>query len=374
MNPKKLLILFILLILAGSNACVSSPPPLASGAVSSDYVSVTSFAQRNGLEKVDKDFKANKIILAGTNKTVILALGMKTAVVNSQPVQLDDLTYYFNSDFQITSRAAGAIEIALKKFQIIAKPPKNDTKNCFKKIVIDAGHGGKFPGAEGPSGLLEKTVTLDVAQKLKKFLQNKGITVVMTRDADVDLAEDRRDDLKERVRINNTSRPDLFVSIHANAEQGGTAEGFEVYYAREDDEDRPEMINKILRNFFSDDVLGIAGSSLPESVKSTLADIMLDEFRTESREIAEIVRKEFKKSLSEKDRGVKEADFYVIKWAQTPAILIETEFITHPEGECNLNDPAYRQKLAETIGRAILYFKARFDSTERLTTPAPLNN
>ncbi|MCK5219329.1 N-acetylmuramoyl-L-alanine amidase, partial [bacterium] len=108
--------------------------------------------------------------------------------------------------------------------------PKPSTQHSLVKglVVVDAGHGGKDPGAVGPSKLKEKTVTLEVAKQLTYFLRQQGLKVIMTR------TKDRYISLKERADIANRAQADLFVSIHANASRNRKACGSQVFiYNRE---------------------------------------------------------------------------------------------------------------------------------------------
>ena len=98
----------------------------------------------------------------------------------------------------------------------------------FNKIVVDAGHGGKDPGAIGKSGLYEKNVVLDISKRLKGLLESKGITVTMTRDQDEFIS------LEGRTEIATRARADLFVSIHANSNPNSRGtQGIEIYALRE---------------------------------------------------------------------------------------------------------------------------------------------
>ena len=97
----------------------------------------------------------------------------------------------------------------------------------FHKIIVDAGHGGKDPGARGKSGVKEKYVVLDIAKRLKWNLSKSGFDVVMTRETDEFIT------LEKRTEIATRAQADLFVSIHANASQSRNVDGFEVYYMAE---------------------------------------------------------------------------------------------------------------------------------------------
>ena len=111
-----------------------------------------------------------------------------------------------------------------------------------KTIVIDPGHGGNDSGAIGPSGVMEKTVTLRVALELRKMLEDEGATVVMTREVDVEVAPKGRhatdiEELKSRCDVANETEADIFISIHADSFTNPAARGTTCYYFGQGSED-----------------------------------------------------------------------------------------------------------------------------------------
>ncbi len=169
-----------------------------------------------------------------------------------------------------------------------------------KKIAVDAGHGGTDPGASG-YGLDEKTVTLDVALRLRDLLQADGATVVMTRTTDATVS------LADRVATANSNNVDRFVSVHANSCGSCGGKGTETYYH----------------------------SSLPST--STSADL------------AREAQKKVVALLGTNDRGVKTADFYVLRETNMPAILVETAFIDQADDNALLASATKRQEFARAI-------------------------
>ncbi|MBP1912396.1 N-acetylmuramoyl-L-alanine amidase [Thermococcus stetteri] len=163
-------------------------------------------------------------------------------------------------------------------------------------ICVDAGHGGHDPGAIG-NGVREKDIALAIALKTAEILKKDGAKVVLTRDGDYFVT------LPERVRIANSAGCDIFVSIHVNS-GSSSATGFEVYH--------------------------YYGSS-----KGNL--------------LATYVNRELVKFIPLKNRGVREAGFYVIKYTKMPAILIETGFITNPYDVSILTNDAYQWKYSLAI-------------------------
>ncbi len=179
-------------------------------------------------------------------------------------------------------------------------------------IVIDPGHGGSDTGAVGPTGVTEASVTLGVSKDLRAILENSGARVTMTRDTDRDVygpfATDRQE-LQARVNVGEyTPGAEIFVSIHCNAFSNPASNGMETYY--------------------------YAGSSKGER-------------------LASLVNEELDKAEGLFNRGVKTANFYVIKHSSMPATLAELAFITNPREEQLLADSKYQMKIATAIARAI---------------------
>lgn len=173
------------------------------------------------------------------------------------------------------------------------------------KVCVDAGHGGSDPGAIGsdPFRLAEKEVTLQIAVLLEQELEDRGHSVVMTRRTDRTLG------LLPRARFANRLRADVFLSIHANAAATASAEGMEVYHFPESRE----------------------GRRLAVAVLQSLVSAFPDH----------------------RQRGVKEANFAVLRETRMPAILVETEFITNPRQLEFLSDPESQEALADAVAGGI---------------------
>jgi len=173
-------------------------------------------------------------------------------------------------------------------------------------ICIDPGHGGRDPGAIGPTGLTEKSVNLDIALRLKDKLRNAGYSVIMTRESDVYKS------LAERVDIANNSGANVFISVHNNAFTLPTPNGTETYYS----------------------------TSSPGL----------------SRNLAIYVNSETIKQINTYNRGVKTADFYVLKNTHMISSLIEGVFISNPAEESKLRDANFRDSMAKGIYNGIVRF------------------
>tara|TARA_B100000579_G_scaffold332062_1_gene282334 strand:- start:2446 stop:3600 length:1155 start_codon:yes stop_codon:yes gene_type:complete len=215
----------------------------------------------------------------------------------------------------------------------------------FKTIVIDAGHGGKDPGAVGYRGTKEKDIALDVAKRLeKKLSKNMNVKIIMTRDEDVFLR------LSERTKIANESNGNLFISIHTNAAEDRRASGFETFLIGPNKNEAAVRVaareNAVL------ELEGISGKKLTNEdlIQATIAQ---SAFASKSEQFASMVQKEIKKRVQSRDRGVKQAGFYVLMGASMPNVLVELGFISNPSEEKKLRSPQYRDQLATAIYRAV---------------------
>jgi len=210
-----------------------------------------------------------------------------------------------------------------------------------RRIVIDAGHGGKDFGAPGYlKGVHEKQIVLKIAKRLKRKIQKRlGCEAIMTRDSDRYLT------LEERTAIANTKNADLFISIHTNAAENHNAFGIETYYLNLATDDS-EILVAARENATSTRNIS--------DLQVILSDLMQNAKINESSRLAEYVQTELvgemKKNYKHiKSKGVKKAPFYVLMGANMPAILVETSFISNKR-ECHrLTTSAYQEKLCQGI-------------------------
>lgn len=172
-------------------------------------------------------------------------------------------------------------------------------------VVIDPGHGGRDPGAVGIGGLQEKEVIFPISQRVTELLRAQGVEVIMTR------TDDRTLDLAPRVEIANRANATVFVSIHANSISLSRPDvnGIETYYASES-----------------------------------------------GRRLAEIIHANILPASGMRDRGVKSARFYVLRYTNMPAALLEIGFVTGEEDVRLLRDAAWRERMAQAIAQGILQY------------------
>jgi N-acetylmuramoyl-L-alanine amidase len=212
------------------------------------------------------------------------------------------------------------------------------------RIVIDAGHGGHDQGTQGPHGLVEKELVLDVAQRVGKLIEERmNAEVIYTRSDDTFVP------LEGRTAIANQKKADLFLSIHANSSPIPRIAGMETFYLNFTD---------------SRDALDVASRENASSQKSIfeLQDIIqkitLHEKLDESREFASRIQTALfgfssRNIPGQKNRGVKKAPFVVLIGASMPSVLAEIGFLSNPREESLLKKSDYRQKLAESLYRGV---------------------
>ena len=225
--------------------------------------------------------------------------------------------------------------------------PSNNNVMNIKTIIIDAGHGGKDPGAIGPTGLKEKVVTLDIASRLKQLITSnmKDIKVIMIRDKDIYVS------LQERTMLANKYPDAIFISIHCNASYNKQAKGAETYFLSTAKTDWQRAVEARENASLAFDIK----TEDKEGLDFILWDLAQNEFLSESSHIAELIQKQFE-SNTKNCRGLNQAGFYVLKGNYMPAVLVETAFISNPEEEKMLKTSDFRQKLANNIYKGIVKY------------------
>ncbi len=288
--------------------------------------------------KFDFDAFTRTASLTQDNHVINLMAGEKFVVIDGQKKILNAAPIFHEGMFLVSRRFKDELFDPLFKKDL---PGHEQVFFNFKKIVIDAGHGGNDPGAIGKSGLREKDVNLDITTRLVKLLKQQGVEVVTTRSTDKFIP------LEERAKIANKLGADLFVSIHANANRARSLNGFEVYYLTPGLSDwrRAQEIAKEIN-------LDIDPQYLAQDSK-TLRVILTDLYCTDSREeslrLGRVLCRQVTKELDTKVLGVKTANFAVLREVYMPSVLIEVGFLSNGNEERLLKNNYYRQRMAELI-------------------------
>jgi N-acetylmuramoyl-L-alanine amidase len=219
--------------------------------------------------------------------------------------------------------------------------------------VIDPGHGGSDTGAVGSKGVEEKTITLLLAQVLRSRLEERlPVRVVLTRTDDAELP------LDTRTALANQQKADLFISLHINSVHGSSARGAETYFSSLQASDENAARSAATENL-SNGANDGEGEDALYDLQLILWDLAQSHYLAESQRLAALVQEEFNEALGLRDRGVKQAPFRVLLGAAMPAVLVECGFISNPEEEERLLDPAYRADLVNSLVRAVTRYRAQ---------------
>lgn len=239
-------------------------------------------------------------------------------------------------------------------FKDIAVKKKDIAKDA-KVIVLDAGHGGQDPGAVGPHGLKEKDINLAIVLYLEKlFKKDKNYKVILTRDDDTFIP------LVERANIANKNKADLFISVHCNANLKRTASGFEIYFLSENASDTEAISTETLEN----SVIALEDKS--DEKKSVLQNMLwsmvVNEYINESSELSSFITAESSGRLKIPNRGIKQANFYVLRGTQMPSVLVETAYISNYTEESKLKTSSFQKSAADSIYEGVKKYYARKNS------------
>lgn len=253
---------------------------------------------------------------------------------------------------ELGGRRAPEMRFDLAPNAPLAVPPRRETTGRDgrrRTIVVDAGHGGRDPGAIGTTGVREKDVVLDAALQLRDALESRGpYRVCLTRDAD------RFVELEERVRFARRQDADLFISIHADSHANSEAAGASVYTLSERGADRAQNL-MASHNWTLD---------LGEAPREGVAhDILIDLYQREttnrSATFAQTLIPRLGQVAPLLRNTHRNAGFFVLLAPDVPAVLIETGFLSNVADERRLSDPRARQAMAEAMAGAVdAYFAA----------------
>ena len=216
------------------------------------------------------------------------------------------------------------------------------------RVMIDPGHGGKDPGATGPTGLKEKDVVLALGRKVREKLARSGeFDVRMTRDDDVFIP------LEERTAMANKGRADIFVSLHINASRNRRAEGFSTYVLSRGASNREDLELAAREN-------GVPIAKL-QGVKFIIDDMFTGARKNESLRLAKTVNDAVVRHVSARypgaqSLGLKQAPFYVLVGARMTAVLVEASFISNLREESRLRDPSCLDGIADGVVEAVRYY------------------
>jgi len=323
-----------------------------------DGVLLETLVWRYGLHRSD-DARAGKITLTDENFKLVLALDMEMVLVDGKPHNLGGYVMRTESGVVVPAEVERIIVSSVKRKR---KEREERVEKRAVKVVIDPGHGGKFPGAV-QNGIEEEDLNLAVSLIVRRLLEKQGVDVTLTRSSDEHLSEDWSTDLNRRVDISNRLNADLFVSIHANSSRNRRLKGSDVFIARES-EDADERVAKALRE----------APRLPEQFGRLLYErdgttrkivhrLLLEEKYRRSLLLARCVAKALKKNPFDGFNRINDCGFRVVKWTRAPAVLVEMGFISNPETAEKFKTASYRTLVAELIAEGIMEYVKKLSET-----------
>jgi len=248
--------------------------------------------------------------------------------VGSQEIYVNNIK--FSLSFPIAENSGKAmisITDLAKLVDPVLRPSYIKKPITFDTVVIDAGHGAHDSGAKGVAGL-EKDYALDMALRLEQALELRGFKTVLTRRTDIFLS------LGQRVDIANKTSNAVFISLHFNSSGTRDANGIETY------------------------ALAPQGTSSTDGSGAWYSPLNGNTRDAENIALATSVHAHVITDIKPIDRGIKRARFNVLRGINKPSILFEGGFVTNATEGKLINDPAYRQRLVESIANAIVKFKA----------------
>ena len=266
------------------------------------------------------------------------------------PEEFEEMPTAEVASLAVTTAPATAIKPTepAKPAPVVSPAPALEVTSAHKKmrIVVDPGHGGKDPGAVR-SRTREKDVNLAVSKELYKLLKKGGFEVKITRENDTFIP------LYDRSKIANNFKADLFVSVHTNASKNRSADGFQVYFRSEKATDKEAAETAALEN----------EAMQYEEVHYNFVDALLqslakNEYINESSKLAGYVRNAVYKQPGigiavSQNNSVRQANFYVLKGVQSPAILVEMGYISSNKDRGRLTQSAVQKKMAQGIYNGI---------------------
>ncbi|MCI7545761.1 MAG: N-acetylmuramoyl-L-alanine amidase, partial [Treponema porcinum] len=281
--------------------------------------------------------------------------GEQLVLLDSELIMLTDAPSVQDGTVTVTKKFLELADDYLK--------PSNDGEG-FKigAILIDPGHGGKDPGAVGTFKVngkqvkvQEKDVVLSVGKKLYSRLRQSypDKQIIMTRSTDVFLTLGERTDIANNVKLGEREAV-LYVSIHANASLDKKASGYEVWYLS------PGYRRTVIDSSAADD---------DKSLFPILNSMMEEEYTTESILMSKFIMDGLQAQIGDqtKARGIKAEEWFVVRNANMPSVLIEVGFVTNEKEALNLNSDTYLQKTALGIYNGIQAFVTHFERSRGFT-------
>ncbi len=245
----------------------------------------------------------------------------------------------------------------------------------LRTVVIDAGHGGKDPGAVSKDGKTrEKDFTLDIAQRLEKLIQKNcpDVKTVLTRDDDTFISLDRR------AEIANQCAADLFISIHINAAWSTASSGFSIHVLGQSSQKNRDLYKANLELVKRENSVIMldegynakeAGFDPSDPSSYIFMTMMQSAHLQQSIDFAQIINQNLRGGPIKVNRGVSQDPFYVLWKTTMPAVLVELGFISNQTDLAELKKPAQRQELAKMLLASFIEYKKQYDASTSAPQP-----
>ena len=254
---------------------------------------------------------------------------------------------------------------------VAAGPVFSQKKETYRvrTVVIDPGHGGAKPGAQGKHSQ-EKAITLSVAKKFGKLIEDNypDVKVIYTRTTDVDIS------LAERAHIANRNKADLFISIHANSHPTSTPTGVETFVmglseSRANLEVAKKENADILLEADYKNNADYSGFDPNAPETYVMLTMFQNAFIDKSLNLAQAIQNQYKQNIRTINRGVKQAELYVLYKTTCPSVLTEIGFISNANEENYMLSDEGQAKIAVCLFNAFMTYKSTEEGTDRIANP-----
>lgn len=282
-----------------------------------------------------------------------LALEISAAEFSPDSATADEKISSAPASVVVSSNSSGAAVAEKSAAAPVFNPPSASAadERPRRLVVIDAGHGGKDSGASSRRGTREKDINLSAAKELAKLLAQEEIfEVLLTRDDDTFVPLDARS------RMANDKRADIFISLHCNSHRNKKEDGFEVYFVSETASD-PEA-ERLAE--YENSSLALEGKSPQDGqAELILHALTKGESINAASELAALAARDLNKRVDMKNRGVKQAAFYVLRGTDAPAILVEMGFLSNRRDEQKISSRRFRRRIVDGLYAGLVDYAVR---------------
>jgi len=339
-----------------------SPRPTRS-AIPRGYLPLDSVARSQGYT-LRYDSGPNVYRMTNGSHTVVVGPGMLHSLIDGRAYALYSRPVYVNGHLMVPNALSSYLarlgsRSVSSRFGYSPAPGVGAIK--LRRVVIDAGHGGKDPGAVGRRGYKEKTINLQIATLVAQILRAKGVQVVMTR------TSDRFVDLHRRGHVANTAHADLLVSIHANATRSRWTSGIETFYQspRISDSSRARRA----ASMYDGRAFGYQYRTVSSERSAFQRGMRRNRYL--SKRLGSFVQRRLVAASGESSRGVKPKNLCVLRETYVPAVLVETGFISNAKTEIRFRSSSYRRRIASAIAAGIADYSRYHPSRRGVYAAAP---